>query len=51
MCDTIVALGTATKDGATLFGKNSIREPDEVQNLVINPRKSYGSSKKILWIR
>ena len=47
MCDTIVALGTATKDGATLFGKNSIREPDEVQNLVINPRKSHGSNEKV----
>jgi dipeptidase len=47
MCDTIVALGVATKDGATLFGKNSIREPDEVQNLVINPRKSHGSNEKV----
>jgi secernin len=30
MCDTIVALGKATVDGSTLFGKNSDREPDEV---------------------
>jgi secernin len=41
MCDTIVALGTATADGSTLFGKNSDREPDEVQNIKILPRKQY----------
>lgn len=33
MRDTIVALGSATKDGVTLFGKNSDRELDEVQNI------------------
>ena len=47
MCDTIVALGTATKDGETLFGKNSDREPDEVQNLNIIERKSHGSNEKV----
>ena len=47
MCDTIVALGTATKDGDTLFGKNSDREPDEVQNLDIIERKSHGSNDKV----
>ena len=26
MCDTIVALGSATEGGVTLFGKNSDRE-------------------------
>ena len=31
MCDTIVALGSATEGGITLFGKNSDREPDETQ--------------------
>jgi secernin len=41
MCDTIVALGTITADGSTLFGKNSDREPDEVQNIKIFPRKQY----------
>ncbi len=41
MCDTIVALGTATKNGAMLFGKNSDREPDEVQNVVIIPRQQH----------
>jgi secernin len=41
MCDTIVALGSATKDGAVLFGKNSDREPDEVQNIKIYPRQQH----------
>ncbi|HIE16896.1 MAG TPA: peptidase U34 [Dehalococcoidia bacterium] len=39
MCDTIVALGSATADGSVLFGKNSDREPDEVQNIKIHPRQ------------
>ena len=41
MCDTIVALPSATKEGVMLFGKNSDRESDEVQNLVIIPRQTY----------
>ena len=41
MCDTIVAVPGATKDGAMLFGKNSDRESDEVQNLVIFPRQTF----------
>ena len=41
MCDTIVALGSATKDGTALFGKNSDREPDEVQNIKIYPRQQH----------
>ncbi|MFO8056589.1 MAG: carcinine hydrolase/isopenicillin-N N-acyltransferase family protein [bacterium] len=35
MCDTIVACKNATRNGVTLFGKNSDREPDEAQNLII----------------
>jgi dipeptidase len=34
MCDTFVILPEYTKNGTTLFGKNSDREPDEVQNIV-----------------
>jgi len=41
MCDTLVALGCATNDGATLFAKNSDREPDEAQNIVIIPHKKH----------
>jgi secernin len=33
MCDTLVALGTASADGNTLFAKNSDRPPHEVQRL------------------
>jgi len=47
MCDTIVALGSATRDGATLFGKNSDREPDEVQNIKIYPRQKHRRGEKV----
>jgi secernin len=47
MCDTIVALGKATVDGSTLFGKNSDREPDEVQNIKIYPRRQFSSGDKV----
>ncbi len=52
MCDTIVAVGAATANGNTLFGKNSDREPDEVQNIVIQPRKHYkpGETVKCTYI-
>jgi len=35
MCDTIVATKDATKDGVTLFGKNSDREPNEAHHIVL----------------
>ena len=41
MCDTIVALGSATRDRVVLFGKNSDREPDGVQNITIYPRRQH----------
>lgn len=47
MCDTIVALGPATRGGVTLFGKNSDREPDEAQNLVILPGGEHGSEESL----
>ena len=34
MCDTFVAVPTATADGSVVFGKNSDREPDEAHELV-----------------
>ncbi len=45
MCDTLVAVGTATADGTVLLAKNSDREPNEAQALVhvpgaIHPQKS-----------
>ena len=47
MCDTIVALGPATKDGVVLFGKNSDREPDEVQNITIYPRRQHRDGEQV----
>lgn len=37
MCDTITAVGSATIEGAVLFGKNSDREYDEAQHLALIP--------------
>ncbi|MFX1449655.1 MAG: C69 family dipeptidase, partial [Promethearchaeota archaeon] len=37
MCDTLVAVGTATKDGSTIFGKNSDRPYNEIQTIVFYP--------------
>jgi secernin len=34
MCDTIIATSEATKDGVTIFGKNSDREPNEAHHVV-----------------
>jgi len=41
MCDTFVALGNATKDGSVIFGKNSDREPNEAQEIVLVPHVSH----------
>jgi len=43
MCDTLVALGPATKDGISLFAKNSDRPPRECQRLVQLPRRAGGA--------
>lgn len=37
MCDTMVALGNVTADGAVWFAKNSDREPNEAHALVWTP--------------
>lgn len=47
MCDTIVALGSATEEGFTLFGKNSDREPDEVQNILVVSRKKHDLNETV----
>ena len=41
MCDTFVAVGSATVDGSTIFGKNSDRPYKEVQNLIHVPHKAH----------
>ena len=40
-CDTMVALGSATANGQTIFGKNSDRPADECQPLVQHPRRTH----------
>ena len=37
MCDTMVAIGNSTADGAVLFAKNSDREPNEAHELLFVP--------------
>lgn len=37
MCDTFVAIPTATADGSVVFGKNSDREPNEAHQLITIP--------------
>ncbi len=41
MCDTMVALGTVTEDGTTLFAKNSDREPNEGHEIRYIPPKDH----------
>jgi secernin len=38
MCDTLVALGNATRDGAVILAKNSDRAPNEAQYPIYVPR-------------
>lgn len=47
MCDTMVALGTATRDGSVLFAKNSDRQPNEPHIMVRIPRKQYPPGAKV----
>ncbi|MHA1730740.1 MAG: C69 family dipeptidase [Promethearchaeota archaeon] len=47
MCDTIVALANATRDGVVLFGKNSDREFNESQQVVHFPRRKFEKGAKI----
>lgn len=45
MCDTLVALGKATKDGNVLFGKNSDRPPNEAQIVEYHPAKDHDENE------
>ncbi|MCD4676060.1 MAG: C69 family dipeptidase [Desulfobacula sp.] len=47
MCDTFVALSTATKDGSVIFGKNSDREPNEAQVLEYYPSANFSKNQKL----
>jgi len=44
MCDTFLALSSATRDRQTILAKNSDREPDEAQAVVHIPRKQHHDS-------
>ena len=41
MCDTIVALGNVTADGTVILAKNSDRETNEAQQIVVIPRAGH----------
>jgi dipeptidase len=41
MCDTLVAVGGSTADGAVILAKNSDREPNEAQALTYVPRTRH----------
>ena len=47
MCDTMVALGNSTRDGVTIFAKNSDRQPNEPHILVRIPAADHGENAKV----
>lgn len=53
MCDTFVALGNATLDGAIIFGKNSDRDPNEAHHLLLLPASDHmeGEEVQLTYIR
>jgi secernin len=46
-CDTLVALAPATRDGVTLFAKNSDRPPRECQRIVQLPRRRHPAGSRV----
>ena len=46
-CDTLVALPGATRDGVTLFAKNSDRPPRECQRVVQLPRRRHEPGARV----
>jgi len=47
MCDTFVALGNSTADGAVIFGKNSDREPNEAHEICIIPAADHAEGTMV----
>lgn len=45
MCDTYVALSTATLDKSVIFGKNSDRKISEAQIITFSPKKNYSKEQ------
>ena len=47
MCDTFVALANATRDGSVIFGKNSDRDPNEAQEVVLIPHAVHPEGAEV----
>jgi len=47
MCDTFLALSSATADGSIIFGKNSDREPNEAQALEYHPPRVHNAQVSV----
>jgi len=47
VCDTMVALGSATADGSVIFAKNSDRQPNEPHLLIRIPRKKHPKGSQV----
>jgi secernin len=47
MSDTMVAVGSATADGSVILAKNSDREPNEAQQIVILPPAVHEEGEKV----
>ncbi len=47
MCDTSVVLASATKNGEAFFAKNSDREPNEAQYLIVLPAQDYAKDEQV----
>ena len=46
-CDTFVVLPPATSNGCVIFGKNSDRPKDEVQEVIYVPASDHASGEKV----
>lgn len=46
-CDTFVALPPSTEKERVIFGKNSDRPCDEVQEVVCHPARDYGAGETV----
>ena len=47
MCDTLIATGSATADGVTVFGKNSDREPNEAHHVMRVPATDHPADSRV----
>jgi secernin len=48
MCDTMVAVGSATADGSVIFAKNTDREPNEAHMLALLPGESHEPGSTVM---